>query len=188
MHKLCLTTFALAAAFVAPAALAQITFYEHDDFRGHALTTTSPMQNFREQKFNDRASSVLVERGRSEVCQDNDFGGNCVVLRPGRYASLGDMGLNDRISSIGGGSGRTLATAGGAVAGAAIGANTGRSNQTEMRDVNRCESVSSTVPTYWDISYRFRGIDHQTQMDSQPGRTVTVNANANANANGEPRL
>ena len=109
-------------------------------------------------------------------------------LRPGRYASLGDTGLNDRISSIGGGSGRTLATAGGAVAGAAIGANTGRSNQTEMRDVNRCESVSSTVPTYWDISYRFRGIDHQTQMDSQPGRTVTVNANANANANGEPRL
>ncbi len=265
MRTLTLTALSLAATLAAPAALAQITFYEHDGFRGRAFTTNAPLQNFREQSFNDRASSVVVERGRWEVCQDNRFGGNCMVLRPGNYASLGEMGLNDQISSvrpanrrrpnvaeapepapvalyeyrrrpnervfeapvtgaravvgeatercwidreqvstrgelspgraivgavlggvighqIGSGTGRDIATAGGAVAGGVIGANVGRGNGTEMRDVRRCESVPSTVPTYWDVSYRFRGIDHQMQLTSQPGRTVTVNGN------GEPRL
>jgi len=49
--------------------------------------------------FNDRASSVVVQREQWEVCESARFGGRCVVLRPGRYPSLAAMGLNDRVSS-----------------------------------------------------------------------------------------
>ena len=34
-----------------------------------------------------------------EVCDDAQFQGQCVVLRPGRYPSLAAMSLNDRVSS-----------------------------------------------------------------------------------------
>src|SRR5206468_5752458 len=50
--------------------------------------------------FNDRASSVVVDRGRWEVCEDARFEGRCVVLRPGSYDSLARMGMNNRISSV----------------------------------------------------------------------------------------
>ena len=77
---------------------------------------------------------------------------------------------------IGNGSGRNLATAGGAVAGAAIGANSGRSEPTTlMQDVHRCRSVASTVPTYCDVTYAFRGVNHRLRMNSDPGNTVSVN-------------
>lgn len=34
------------------------------------------------------------------MCEAPRFTGRCVVLRPGRYPSLAEMGLNDRISSV----------------------------------------------------------------------------------------
>ena len=83
---------------------------------------------------------------------------------------------------IGGGRGRDLATVGGAVAGAAIGANSGRDREvTRMRDVRRCDTAGKQVPAYWDVGYKFRGVPHQIQMASAPGRTVEVNDR------GEPR-
>ena len=263
------STVALAAGLLAFSASAQITFYENDNFRGRAFSANGAVPNFGRQGFNDRASSVIVQGGRWEVCQDTGFNGECVVLRPGNYASLRDMGLNDRVSStrrserrqravpdapppqpvapyayrqrpnerifdarvisaravmgpptercwvergqvtstgrsdanvgggllgaviggvighqIGGGRGRDLATVGGVVAGAAIGANAGRDNHGDVitqRDVRRCNSVPGTTPAYWDVSYRFRGVEHQMQMSSDPGDTVRVNRA------GEPR-
>lgn len=77
----------------------QITFYENNDFIGRSFTTTQPVTNFGRQGFNDRASSVVVSGGRWEVCEDASYGGRCVVLKPGNYSSLGDMALNDRLSS-----------------------------------------------------------------------------------------
>src|SRR5438046_3171456 len=50
--------------------------------------------------FNDRASSVIVESGRWEACEHEQFGGRCVVLRPGSYDSLAGMGLDNSISSV----------------------------------------------------------------------------------------
>lgn len=86
---------------------------------------------------------------------------------------------------IGGGSGRDIATAGGAVAGAAIGANIARDRdgrQIVSRDVQRCTSVPSQAsPDYWDVTYTFRGVEHRVQMTAPPGPTVTVNRQ------GEPR-
>jgi uncharacterized protein YcfJ len=83
---------------------------------------------------------------------------------------------------VGGGTGRDLATAGGAVAGGALGANAGRSNGgTYERDVRRCQTVASTKPEYWDVTYNYRGTEHHVQMSSPPGSTIAVNRN------GEPR-
>lgn len=83
------------------------------------------------------------------------------------------------------GDGNKIATVGGAAAGGALGANVprivGAQQQGQTRDVQKCASVPSTTPTYWDVTYNFRGQDHRVQMTTQPGATVTVNAQ------GEPR-
>jgi uncharacterized protein YcfJ len=98
------TTFkyALAATGLAVAmqATAQVTFYEHEGFSGRSFTTQKQIGDFERYGFNDRASSVVVVGDLWEVCVDARFSGRCVVLRPGRYASLGAMGLNDRVSSV----------------------------------------------------------------------------------------
>ena len=83
-----------------PKAGAQITFYESDGFRGRVFTTAEQLDNFGSSAFNDRASSVVVERGNWEVCENVGFGGRCMVLRPGSYTSLAAMGMNDRLSSV----------------------------------------------------------------------------------------
>ena len=79
---------------------AQVTFYENQNFQGRAFTTQSPVVNFERFGFNDRASSVTVTSERWEVCEDVRYRGRCTVLRPGQYATLAAMGLNDRISSV----------------------------------------------------------------------------------------
>ena len=254
------------ALVLATQAAAQITFYEHDGFRGRAFTTDKPVGNFARYGFNDRASSVVVEHGRWEVCTDAGFAGRCVVLRRGSYESLGGLGMNDRISSVrpvieqaryeneappplpeptyeyrrrpserifevpvtsvhavvgppeqrcwierqqvveggrgepnvggaivggiiggvlghqvGGGRGKDAATAGGAVAGALIGGNSGGGAVAYDKDVQRCRTVASSRPEYWDVTYTFRGVGHRVQMSAPPGRKIAVNDR------GEPR-
>jgi uncharacterized protein YcfJ len=90
----------IAALLFATSALAQVTFYEREGFRGRAFTTTKRIDDFNRFGFNDRASSVVVTRGTWEVCEHQRFGGSCVVLRPGSYDSLRRIGLNDRVSSM----------------------------------------------------------------------------------------
>jgi uncharacterized protein YcfJ len=90
----------LATLTLTTTAMAQITFYENEGYRGRAFTTNNTVQNFDRTGFNDRARSVIVDRGRWEVCTDAGFGGDCVVLRTGSYDSLSGLGMNDRISSV----------------------------------------------------------------------------------------
>jgi len=85
---------------LATQAAAQVTFYEGEGFQGRSFTTQKQVGNLERFGFNDRASSAIVARDRWEVCEDARFKGNCIVLRPGRYASLAAMGLGDRISSV----------------------------------------------------------------------------------------
>ncbi len=95
--KLALSAAAL--TLTSQAMAQQITFYEHDGWRGRALTSARQVNDFSRVGFNDRASSVVVTNGRWEVCDGVRFSGTCMVLRPGSYESLRGMGLNDRISS-----------------------------------------------------------------------------------------
>lgn len=86
---------------------------------------------------------------------------------------------------VGGGSGKQIATVGGAVGGAALGAQYGRNDAVApiTQDVRRCDTnPAQATPSYWDVSYQFRGQQHRIQMANDPGRTVTVNRN------GEPRV
>jgi len=73
------------------------------------------------------------------------------------------------------------ATAGGAIAGAAIGSQVGRQGDVYAHDVQRCRTVPSGPPEYWEVTYNFRGYDHVIQMSAPPGTTITVNSQ------GEPR-
>ena len=86
---------------------------------------------------------------------------------------------------VDGGSGKDLATAEAAIAGAVIGSKVGNNSGTSkgaMLDVQRCEDVPSQArPDYWDVTYNFRGEEHRVRMTSSPGQTITVNAQ------GEPR-
>ena len=260
------TALAVSALMLGAHAAAQVTFYEAEGFRGRAFTADRAVPNMERSGFNDRASSVVVDRGRWEACEHERFGGRCVVLRRGSYDSLTAMGMQNSISSVrpadnrrrydnemeapaaaadyqyrrranervfeapvtavravmgaatercwverqqvsspannsnvgaaiagaliggvlghqvGGGSGKDLATAGGAVAGGVIGSNMGRDGQAVgSRDVRRCENTTSGAPAYWDVTYNFRGRDHQLQMTAPPGNTIAVNGN------GEPR-
>jgi uncharacterized protein YcfJ len=90
----------MAGIVLAAQAVAQITFYEGEGFRGRAFTTSRPVDNFAGAGFNDRASSVVVDRGHWEVCEHAHFEGRCAVLRAGSYDSLAGMGMSDRISSV----------------------------------------------------------------------------------------
>ena len=260
------TALTLSALVVGTHAAAQITFYQGEGFRGRAFTADQQVVNFSRSGFNDRSSSIVIERGRWEVCEDSNFRGRCVVLRRGSYDSLQRLGMENVISSarplnprrqqdneiqaqmetpdyawrrranervfeapvtsvravmgaptqhcwverqqvsdpgrgdrnvggaiagaliggvlghqVGGGSGKDLATAGGAIAGGVIGSNVGRNGTTSGQDVQRCQNTVSGTPAYWDVTYNFRGREHQMQMSAAPGTTVAVNAN------GEPR-
>ena len=267
MHQPFKFALGLSALLLATQAGAQITFYEGEAFRGKTFFADKPVESFQREGFNDSASSVIVDHGRWEVCEDARFKGRCMVLRRGSYDSLSAMGMNNRISSVrpvalrtrydneapeplevpnydyrrrpgerlfqapvtsvravvgqpeqrcwvehqqvsepsrgpanvggalagaliggiighqvGGGVGRNIATAGGAVAGGMIGSNVGRNNTSPAsQDVRRCENVPSTQPEYWDVSYKFRSIEHHIQMKTAPGSSIAVNDQ------GEPR-
>ena len=94
------TALAATITLFATQVSANITFYEHDGFRGRAFTTDRQVNNFGNQGFNDWGSSVVVDRGSWEVCTDARFEGRCVVLRRGSYESLSALGMNDQTSSV----------------------------------------------------------------------------------------
>lgn len=95
-----LAVAAAAMGLASQAAFAQITFYEGDGWRGRAYTANGQVRDLGRVGYNDRASSVVVDRGQWEVCEDANFRGQCMVLRKGSYDSLRGMGLNNRVSSV----------------------------------------------------------------------------------------
>jgi uncharacterized protein YcfJ len=100
MNAVLRNALVVAGVAFATQAAAEVTFYEHDDFKGRSFNTEQQVPNFNRFGFNDRASSVVVDRDWWQVCEDAQYAGRCVVLRPGRYPSLAAMGLNDRVSSV----------------------------------------------------------------------------------------
>ena len=83
-----------------PVEVSQVVFYENEGFTGRTFTADAGVADFRRFGFNDLASSAVVRGERWEACEDINYGGRCIVLRPGQYASLASMGMNDRISSV----------------------------------------------------------------------------------------
>jgi uncharacterized protein YcfJ len=100
MNAFLRTALAAAGTALATQAAAQVLLYENDNFGGRTFTAERKVNNFEQTGFNDRASSVVVLSDRWEICEHARFGGQCLILRPGRYPSLRSMGMNDRISSV----------------------------------------------------------------------------------------
>jgi len=96
MKRIALTLCLLA---LAGAANAQLTLFENDNFQGKRFDVRGAIDNLGNTGFNDMASSVVIRSGSWQLCDDAYFRGRCVTLQPGEYPSLGNMGLNDRISS-----------------------------------------------------------------------------------------
>lgn len=100
MNLLLKTAITATVLTLSAQALAQVTLYENDGWRGRAFSTSHEIGDLGRIGFNDRASSVIVESGQWELCDDEGFRGKCMILRPGNYGSLGAMGMNDRVSSL----------------------------------------------------------------------------------------
>jgi hypothetical protein len=76
-----------------------LMLYEQRDFRGASILVERPRHRLERADFDNIASSAVVSGEPWEVCDGEEFSGRCVVLRPGRYASLDRIGMNNRISS-----------------------------------------------------------------------------------------
>lgn len=97
-------TFALRAftlgILATAAGAADLTLYSDGDFQGRPLNVVIDLKQLGSLNFNDRASSVVIEKGAWVLCSGEDFSGDCVTLEPGRYGSLKDLGLDDAITSV----------------------------------------------------------------------------------------
>lgn len=100
MNSILRNALAASTMAIATQAAAQVTFYEHPNFQGQSFTTEQSIANLERYGFNNRASSAVVRGETWQVCDGAGFSGQCAVLRPGEYTSLGAMGLNDSVSSV----------------------------------------------------------------------------------------
>lgn len=89
-----------AGMFTAVAGAADLTLYAEGDFQGRPVNVVIDMRQLSTLNFNDRASSVVVEKGAWVLCTDEDFAGTCITLEPGRYSSLKELGLEDTVTSV----------------------------------------------------------------------------------------
>ena len=90
---------AVAAAFLAGAAQADVTVYNRAHFNGPSMTLRGEARDLEGSGFYDSISSIQVHDGQWQFCSQPNFGGDCAVLGPGNYATLGRE-LNHRIESV----------------------------------------------------------------------------------------
>jgi hypothetical protein len=81
------------------ASAAELTLFSGNNFSGQRVRANDSIVNLANSGFNDRATSVIVREGVWQLCDDAYFRGRCVTLQPGRYPSLREIGLNNRVSS-----------------------------------------------------------------------------------------
>lgn len=77
---------------------ALLELFSQPNFGGARLPLRRDVRSLDAFDFNDQAGSMLVRSGEWEVCVHADFGGQCSVYGPGRYARLGP--LDQQISSV----------------------------------------------------------------------------------------
>ncbi len=103
MNAVSRVALAVAGLAIAAHAGAQVTFYEHDGYRGRSFTIERGVDDFEQFGFSDRPSSVVVQGNRAdrwELCEDRRLRGRCVILRHGDYPSLAALGLAERVTSV----------------------------------------------------------------------------------------
>jgi hypothetical protein len=73
------------------------TLFEDRGFGGRRLEVEGEARDLARERFNDRASSLIVREGRWILCEHANFAGRCQVYGPGRHEQLG---MNDKVSSL----------------------------------------------------------------------------------------
>lgn len=76
----------------------ELTLFTDVEFRGRPVTLVGSTPNLFDRGFNDRASSMIVQSGRWELCEHVNFGGRCVAVGPGEYRNMDQF--SDRVSSV----------------------------------------------------------------------------------------
>ena len=78
------SALAVSALLLAAQAAAQVTFYENESYGGRSFTTDREVGDLNRFGFNNRASSLVVNQGRWEVCENAGYAGkryhSCLVL------------------------------------------------------------------------------------------------------------
>lgn len=82
-----------AAPKSSPGNAADIVLYASKDYLGPAHIVDRPRADLRVESLQAEATSAVIASGRWELCEDTGFRGPCVTLGPGKYPSLGDLGL-----------------------------------------------------------------------------------------------
>jgi hypothetical protein len=72
---------------------ADLVLYASKDYLGPSHIVDRPRADLRVESLQAEATSAVIANGRWELCEDTEFRGPCVTLGPGKYPSLGDLGL-----------------------------------------------------------------------------------------------
>lgn len=88
------------AAPKANANAADIVLYASKDYLGPSHAVDRPRADLRVESLQAEATSAVIANGQWELCEDTQFRGPCVTLGPGKYPSLGDLGLKFGASSV----------------------------------------------------------------------------------------
>lgn len=75
-----------------------LVLFEHSGFGGRQLAFQGAQPRLDSVDFNDSASSVEIFRGRWQLCEHADYGGQCMVLGRGRHELAGLW--QDSVSSL----------------------------------------------------------------------------------------
>ena len=84
----------------------QITIFEKKDYKGKKITLTSDFANLKKVKFNDKISSIIIEKydrnsDAGSIYDDIDYEGTMYNLKVGNYNNLKEQTwLNDKATSI----------------------------------------------------------------------------------------
>ncbi len=78
----------------------QVTLFAETNFQGAAVVITEAVADLRQLRFNDQASSAIVEGGTWTFYLDVNYQGQSADLAPGKYVDLGLKALNDSLSSL----------------------------------------------------------------------------------------
>jgi hypothetical protein len=68
-------------------------------FRGHSVTVDDSIGKLSSHGMDDKASSIMVQGGRWQVCIKDEFDGRCAIVNRS-VPDLAALGIDQKISSI----------------------------------------------------------------------------------------
>jgi hypothetical protein len=82
------------------AAASALVLHAQEGFGGRSTTLIARTPDLTRWDFGDRAMSAIVSSGNWQLCVKPDFAPPCVVLVPGRYPLLAQLGLHGTVGSV----------------------------------------------------------------------------------------